>query len=243
MKAKPLGYGGEVVSTREGYDRWAKVYESDGNPLTAMEEPVVAELLGAVADLDLLDLGCGTGRHSLPLSEAGARVTGVDFSEGMLEVARSKGGAVTFVEHDLSKPLPFRGGSFDRVISCLVLEHLREPEGHFVEMHRVLRPGGVAVVTAMHPAMMLIGKQAGFHDPNSGDKIHPESHHAQISDYVVAALGAGFSIEAMVERAVDEALAARLPRAEKYLGWSMLLAMKLVTGSPAGSAGRAPRRG
>ena len=106
MRAKPLGHDGRVVSTRQGYDRWAKVYESDGNALTAMEEPVVAELLGPVADLDLLDLGCGTGRHSLPLSEAGARVTGVDFSGGMLEVARSKGGEVTFVEHDLTEPLP-----------------------------------------------------------------------------------------------------------------------------------------
>ncbi|HHH27333.1 MAG TPA: hypothetical protein ENK57_03145, partial [Polyangiaceae bacterium] len=74
MKAKPLGRDGRVVSTKEGYDRWAKVYESDGNPLTMMEEPVVAMLLGEVAELDVLDLGCGTGRHSLPLSEAGARV-------------------------------------------------------------------------------------------------------------------------------------------------------------------------
>lgn len=227
MRAKPLGYDGQVIGTREGYDRWAEVYESDGNPLTAMEEPVVAQLLGSVADLDVLDLGCGTGRHSLPLSEAGARVTGVDFSGGMLEVARAKGGDVTFLEHDLTEPLPFDDASFDRAISCLVLEHLREPQPHFAEMHRVLRPRGVAVVTAMHPAMMLIGKQAGFRDPHSGDKIHPESHHAQVSDYVMAALGAGFSIEAMVEEAVDETLAARLPRAAKYLGWTMLLAMKL----------------
>ena len=141
------------------------------------------------------------------------------------------GTGVTFVEHDLTQPLPFGDHSFDRVLSCLVLEHLREPAPHFAEMVRVLRPGGLAVVTvvtAMHPAMMLLGKQAGFRDPDSGDKIHPESHHAQILDYVMAALGAGFAIDALHEQAVDEALAARAPRATKYLGWSMLFAMKLA---------------
>jgi malonyl-CoA O-methyltransferase len=164
----------------------------------------------------------------LPLSAAGARVTGVDFSVGMLEVARSKGGeGVAFVEHNLTEPLPFEAASFDRVISCLVLEHLKEPEPHFAEMRRVLRPGGFAIVTAMHPAMMLIGKQAGFHDPDSGDKIHPESHHAQLSDYAMAALSAGWTIDAMIEQAVDEDLAKRAPRAEKYLGWTMLFAMRL----------------
>ena len=41
-------------------------------------------------ELNILDAGCGTGRHAVELAKAGARVTGVDFSNGMLEKARQK---------------------------------------------------------------------------------------------------------------------------------------------------------
>ena len=51
------------------------------------------EALGDVRGLAVLDLGCGTGRHALWLAEAGATVTAVDFSEGMLSEARRKPGA------------------------------------------------------------------------------------------------------------------------------------------------------
>src|SRR5688572_20401946 len=115
--------GGVDLPAREGYDRWAAVYDHDANPLPALEGPYVRELLGEVRGLEVLDLGCGTGRHALWLAAAGARVTALDFSEGMLAEALRKPGAeaVHFVVHDLREPLPFAAGSFDRVVSGLVL--------------------------------------------------------------------------------------------------------------------------
>src|SRR5690242_9664115 len=83
----------EVLPTREGYDQWAATYDSDGNPLIALEEPLVAELLGDVRRLRVLDVGCGTGRHALRLAQAGAYVTAIDFSAAMLEQAKRKPGA------------------------------------------------------------------------------------------------------------------------------------------------------
>ena len=152
---------------RAGYDRWALVYDHDANPLPALEEPFVHETIGPVAGLAVLDLGCGTGRHALWLAAAGARVTAVDFSEGMLAEARRKPGAeaVRFVMHDLHERLPFPSGSFDRIVSGLVLEHIRDLHGFFREARRMLEPGGRAVVSAMHPAMFLRGSQARFTDP------------------------------------------------------------------------------
>ena len=50
-----------ILSTREGYDRWAAIYDSDGNPLVALEEPWMDRLLGDVRGLAVLDVGCGTG--------------------------------------------------------------------------------------------------------------------------------------------------------------------------------------
>ena len=72
---------------------------------------------------------------------------------------------------DLHEPLPFPAGAFDRVVSGLVLEHLRDLDAFFAEARRVLREGGRAVVSAMHPAMFLRGSQARFTDPESGGKL------------------------------------------------------------------------
>lgn len=229
MKAKPLP-SDNVVPTAEGYDRWAKVYESDGNPLTHLEEPVLDRLLGEVAGRRILDIGCGTGRHALRLAARGAEVTALDFSRGMLEQAKDKRGAdaVRWVEHDLRLPLPLDDHAFDRVLSCLVVEHIADLRLLFREMARVCAADGEVVVTAMHPAMMLIGKQASFRDPDSGEKIYPESHRHQVSDFVNAAVDSGLVLREMSEGAVDEALAQKLPRAAKYLGWLMLLSLRFT---------------
>lgn len=216
-------------AVRGGYDRWAEVYDHDLNPLVALEEPVVSESTGDVRGLDVLDLGCGTGRHALWLAAAGARVTGVDFSEGMLAEARAKPGAesVRFLVHDLHQPLPFEAAAFDRVVSGLVLEHLSDLGFVFGEARRVLKPGALAVISAMHPAMFLRGAFARFTDPATGEKVSPGSHPYALGDFVMAAVRAGFSLEAVVERAPDAEFAARFPRAEKYVGWPMLVVLAL----------------
>jgi ubiquinone/menaquinone biosynthesis C-methylase UbiE len=218
-------------SVRRGYDRWATIYDREANPLIALEEPVVREALGDVAGLSALDLGCGTGRLSVWLASAGATVTGIDFSEGMLEAARRKAGAETvrFLAHDLHQPLPFADGAFDRVVSGLVLEHLPEIDAFFAEARRVLRPGGRAVVSAMHPAMFLKGVQARFTDPDSGEKVQPGSVAHSVGDFVMAAVRAGFTLEGVDERAPDADFASRYPRAEKYVDWPMLVVLRLRT--------------
>lgn len=215
---------------RAGYDRWALVYDHDANPLPALEEPFVHQLLGAVAGLEVLDLGCGTGRHALRLAAAGAEVTAIDFSEGMLAEARRKPGAdrVRFLVHDLHDPLPLPAGSFDRVVSGLVLEHLRDLGGFFREAHRMLRPGGRAVVSAMHPAMFLRGSQARFTDPESGRIVQPGSLVHSFGDFIMTAVRAGFGVDHIGEHAPDAAFAARYPRAEKYIGYPMLVVLGLV---------------
>jgi malonyl-CoA O-methyltransferase len=219
----------QLTGVRSGYDRWAAVYDDDRNPLPALEEPLVREVAGDVQGVDVLDLGCGTGRHSMWLSRAGAKVTAVDFSPGMLEAARRKAGAasIEFVVHDLHDPLPFPSARFDLLVSGLVLEHLADLSAFFNEARRVLRPAGRAVVSAMHPAMFLRQSQARFTDPDSGEVIQPGSLSHQLSDMLMAVLRAGFSLETIRERAPDTDFASQYPRAQKYIGWPMLVVLGL----------------
>jgi malonyl-CoA O-methyltransferase len=220
----------QSVSTRAGYDSWAANYDADCNPLPALEAPLTEALIGDVRGFTVLDLGCGTGRHAVLLAAAGATVEALDFSPPMLDRARGKAGtsAINFRMHDLTQPLPFPAATFDLVLCALVLEHIATLDSFFREMHRVCRPAGKVIISVMHPAMLLLGVQARFRDPDSGAETRLATCAHQVSDYVVAATRAGFAIDHMSEHAPDEALASRVERARRYLNWPMLLLMRLL---------------
>lgn len=103
----------------------------------------------------VLELGVGTGRIAAPLAEAGAKVTGVDVSPGMLEIARERIGGllVTFVEGDI-RAVKLRG-RFDLVIAPLgTLQHMETPSDFvaaLTTMARHLTDGGVAVIDVESP--------------------------------------------------------------------------------------------
>ena len=217
--------GAELVSTREGYDRWSEIYDDEGNPLCEIETPHVQALLGDVRGLRVCDLGCGTGRYSASLASAGAEVTAVDFSAGMIARASAKPGweRVRFVQHDLTRPLPLPDGAFDRVISSLVVDHIPDLVAFFSECGRIVTNDGLVVVSVMHPAMMLRGVLAHFTDPHTGRDVFPQSVRHQVSDYMMSALAAGLRLEHASEHAVDPELARRNPRAAKFEGWPLLL--------------------
>lgn len=92
----------------------------------------------------VLDVGCGY--HGELLRRLGSIVGkgyGVDISvsgEGGL-------GNIHLIRHDLSMPLPFKNDFFDRVISLANLEHLENADTLFEEMYRVLKPGGILLLT------------------------------------------------------------------------------------------------
>jgi malonyl-CoA O-methyltransferase len=220
-----------VVGVQEGYDRWAPHYDDYDNALIALEQPVVTRLLGDVAGLRVADIGCGTGRHALALVEAGAQVTGVDFSSGMLDVLRRKlartdaAARLELVEHDLHEPLPLPDAHFDVVLCCLVLEHLPELDVMASELRRITKPGGRVVLADFHPEMFRRGMHARFRPGDDAEKLQIHGIDHTISDYVMAVLGAGLTLTHMAEYRMDEATAARSPSASKYVGEPMLLTL------------------
>jgi SAM-dependent methyltransferase len=108
--------------------------------------PALAQL-GDVAGRRMLDLGCGHGMAGVVLARRGAAVIGLDLSLGYLREARRRA-AANGVRVDLvqavGERLPFADASFDGIWGSAILHHL-EPRRAAVELHRVLRPGGVAV--------------------------------------------------------------------------------------------------
>lgn len=112
------------------------------------------ELLVREGDLvgrRVLDLGCGTGALAEALDGRGARVWGVDASEEMLAVARSRLPARVAVRQARAEQLPFKDGWFERVVARLVV-HLVDRPRAFAETLRVLNDDGRALVATMDPA-------------------------------------------------------------------------------------------
>jgi ubiquinone/menaquinone biosynthesis C-methylase UbiE len=115
---------------------------------------LVVERAGVEPGMALLDVACGTGNATLPAARAGARVTGLDFAPGLLEIARERAAdamlEIDFVEGD-AQELPFEDASFDRVVSTF--GHMFAPDHRRTadEMKRVLRPDGVIAVACWVP--------------------------------------------------------------------------------------------
>jgi demethylmenaquinone methyltransferase/2-methoxy-6-polyprenyl-1,4-benzoquinol methylase len=106
------------------------------------------ERLAALADPDsgtaALDLACGTGDIACELARRGARVTGLDLTHRMLQLAQAKGGAaqaVRFVTGDMMA-LPFPDASFDLVTAGYGIRNVPRIAPALAEIRRVLRPGG-----------------------------------------------------------------------------------------------------
>lgn len=114
------------------------------NPVGVMRREAVVKLLRPGPRELIGDLGCGDGLIALKLQGDGRRIIGCDCSPTRVERARANG--IDAVAADVTR-LPFPDGFFDKAVCSEVLEHLREPAVGLCEIHRVLRDGGVAVLT------------------------------------------------------------------------------------------------
>ncbi|HBB86460.1 MAG TPA: hypothetical protein DC047_02460 [Blastocatellia bacterium] len=114
--------------------------------------PAAANFAGA-RGLKVLEIGCGLGTDGAQFAKAGADYTGVDLTEAAVELARKR-----FELFDLpgkfqtadAEHLDFTDESFDLVYSHGVLHHTPDTAGAIREIHRVLRPGGRAIVMLYH---------------------------------------------------------------------------------------------
>ena len=117
------------------------VENSGTNRLKNAIEVALCEQL--VSGTDILDVGIGTGRASLPLLAKGYRLSGTDSSQAMLDECRrlANGAEIELVPGDVTA-LPFGDGRFDSIISLNVMTHFPHVEDVLREWKRVVKPGG-----------------------------------------------------------------------------------------------------
>ena len=131
-------------AVRTMFDRIAPVYDVMNRAMTAgLDRRWRTETARAVVSPGdrVLDACCGTGDLAIAAQRAGGRVTGLDFSEPMLERARAKSGEVEWIQGD-ALALPFADGSFDAATVGFGVRNLEDLEAGLRELRRVLRPGG-----------------------------------------------------------------------------------------------------
>lgn len=199
------------------------------------------ERLGDVHGQPVLDFGCGHGMAAVVLARRGAKVTAFDLSQGYLEEACNRAGA-NGVSIDLvrvnGEHLPFADESFQAIWGCAILHHL---DLHMAagELHRVLKPNGVAVFCepwGENPLLSWARRELPY--PGKGrtpDERPLDSRHLKILGGTFAVVDAqGYQLAGMVRRVLrvrpilagldwcDRLLLSRIPRLERWCRYVVL---------------------
>ena len=199
------------------FDTYRQARARATSPNELIEEPLVLALLGPVAGLRILDLGCGDAAFGRRLLADGcASYLGIDASRRMLRRARIElRGTCGAVLRQRMERFTAPPGSFDRVVSRLALHYVEDLASVLVTVQALLVPGGTLVFSVEHP--VITSCSAGW-DPCTprtnwivdqyfaierretswlGGRV--VKYHRTVEDYVALVQQAGFRLEALRE--------------------------------------------
>lgn len=139
--------------------------------------PVIDAMAGSLHNKILLDAGCGSGDYAKKSARAGATVLAFDGSGNMIRIARAKNAdpSIMYAVADLTRPLPVRSRSVDRVVANMLLMDIPEIDTCIAEFSRVLKKDGRFIFSIVHPAF--------FCSDWAGDESGPRAYK-MVRDYL-----------------------------------------------------------
>ncbi|MEG4804740.1 class I SAM-dependent methyltransferase [Microcoleus sp. ARI1-B5] len=183
------------MSVQAAYDNWSNTYDADENLTRDLDGVVTRETLMGLRCKSAVEIGCGTGKNTVLLSQIAEKVYAIDFSASMLEKAQEKVRAanVIFIRGDITKQWTCSNGSADIIACNLVLEHIENLSFIFSEAFRVLVKGGYLFISELHPFRQYQGTKANFKINQKVVEIPAFVHH--ISEFFEGGKNQGFMLE------------------------------------------------
>ena len=184
---------------RRSYDAVAGQYadayggELAGKPL---DRALLACLIEQAGEgMPIADVGCGPGHVAAWIAARGRAAVGIDLSAGMVAAGRRAYPGIEFREGDFLD-LPASDGEFGAVVAFYSVIHLEPAElaPAFAEICRVLRPGGLVLVS------FHVGSEVRHLDQWWGQDVDVDFRFLEVADVAEAMERASFSVEARLER-------------------------------------------
>ncbi len=181
------------MNNQNAYNKWSKTYDAMENKTRDLEAEALREMISG-ENLNVLEIGCGTGKNTEFLQTKAKYLIGADFSEEMLAKAKAKITAenVEFKKLDLREDWDFAENSFDLITCSLVLEHIENLDFVFDQARKVLESGGLFYIGELHPFKQYQGTKARFETETGTFELECFVHH--ISDFFDAAKKNNFEI-------------------------------------------------
>ena len=191
------------MNVQQAYKAWSETYDTVENKTRDLEARALRESISGV-NLEILEIGCGTGKNTEFLQTRARHLTGADFSAEMLDVAKTKikSENVRFRRFDLRERWDFPENAFDLVTCSLALEHIENIDFVFSEASRVLRTGGQFYFGELHPFKQYQGSKARFETGAGVFELECFVHH--VSEFFAAAKKNDFEVAELKEWFDDE---------------------------------------
>jgi SAM-dependent methyltransferase len=177
------------------------------NPLLAVERSETERLLPELAGKRVLDLGSGPGHYASLASVRGARTAVALDLTAEMAVAAPRPSLVG----DAAR-LPFHDGCFDVVVAALLVSYVDDRRSLFREVARVLSPGGVAVLSDLHPVASALGWRRSFQGPK-GEPLVVHAAPPPVSEIEEGLASAGRAVAVLREAVIDSRLEPEFLRA------------------------------
>ena len=231
----------------EFFEKYSQMSRSVQGLCGAGEWPALEKLMPDVENMEILDLGCGSGWHCIYFCQKkAARVIGVDLSEKMLETARKKSAGldISYLRCAM-EDVDFPDNSFDMVFSSLALHYVEDFARLAEKVKRMLKQGGIFLFSCEHPVFTAQGSQDWLYDEKGEIRCFPvdryyyqgerdaiflgehvRKYHRTFTGYLKPLLKLGFTVTDFEEPMPTEEARRTIPGMEDEMRRPMMMIIK-----------------